>query len=1016
MPICKFYKTPKFLGVVTYRFTSLKLMSKPMMISGLRANRTPVKNFRLNQSFSNGTFACRSISTAPALLAASKNDFKDSVLLPKTKFSIRYAAAEVEQKYRARCTTDIYRWQGDANRGPEFILHDGPPYANGSLHIGHALNKVLKDIINRYKLLRGYRVRYIPGWDCHGLPIELKALAKLKVSNMTPLAIRKVARETALKAIEEQKEDLKKWGIMADWNDIYRTLDSEYVASQLEVFKEFLKKGYVYRQYRPSHWSPSSQTALAESELEYNDKHVSTSAYVKMLINSWGELDADSNTPTYALIWTTTPWTLTSNQAIAVHPEIHYSLLRSHQHKCNYLMASSLVPQLSAELGPLELIQGFSGSTLKGTTYLQPITGAVKPFILADFVTETTGTGLVHSAPGHGMTDYLACHPLGIEITSQVDSYGKFTEEAEPRLQGKDVLKDGTSEVLAIIAEKGLLVSQAPYTHSYPYDWRTKKPIIQRATAQWFVNLSQVTQDALQALGSVATIPASGRNRLSKFLLSRSEWCISRQRSWGVPIPVFYHPESGEPLLDDEVISHVIDIIKAEGPDAWWTKPTASLLPAKYATSGTEYQKGTDTMDVWFDSGSSWSLIQKRFPRDDFVADVYLEGSDQHRGWFQSSLLTAMGACSKLPYRTLITHGFLMDQAGAKMSKSLGNVIPPNALINGGKETKPMGADGMRFWVASSDYTQDIHVGPKALASTLGGLAKIRNSTRFMLANLFDFHESKLLPYDQLHGIDKLVLHELNLLTAAITDAFDCFTFSRAVHDLFRFSSATLSAFYFDICKDRLYLMRADSSSRRSAQTVLFHVLNSYIRFIAPVGCHMAEEIFDHAKFLFTFPPDSVFKMGWPEQVEEWNAPLLLQEWSIVHQLRSAVNSLIALAREQGVVKSSLETKVLIHVPSSDDSTISHILSQIEASNQELTTALLTSQLSFGADPVNEASPFYKSVELLYNAPGGPVHKLTVGIELTRSNAHKCPRCWMWVSPSPDSLCCRCKPIVDSFN
>ncbi|KAI0232253.1 isoleucine-tRNA ligase [Massospora cicadina] len=963
----------------------------------------PVPNRSLPKQRSPG-YNVRGVSTARSDLGVGRNSYKDTILLPQTNFSIRYAAAEVEKKYRARCTTEIYRWQGETNQGPEFIIHDGPPYANGSLHIGHAFNKVLKDIINRYRLLRGYRIRYIPGWDCHGLPIELKALAKLKATNLSPLDIRRVARETAIKAIGEQMADLKRWGIMADWDDFYRTLDPPYIISQLEVFRELHREGYVYRQYRPCHWSPSSQTALAESELEYNANHVSTAAYVKVRIKAWGQATNVTEVPTYALVWTTTPWTLTANQAIAVHPELEYGLF--HSDNCNYLMASSLEPRLSAQLklsgppGALERLQTLLGAQLRGTTYLQPITDEIKPFILASFVTETAGTGLVHAAPGHGMLDYLACQPLGIEPISKVDRYGKFMAEAGPRLQGKDVLKEGTQEVLAMLAEKGLLASQAPYVHAYPYDWRTKKPIIQRTTAQWFVSLAQATEDALRALDAVTTIPPSGRNRLTKFLQSRSEWCISRQRCWGSPSPCFTTPT--QPLLEDEVIRHVIQVIQAEGPDAWWGLPVEALLPAKYAQRGVAYVKGTDTMDVWFDSGTSWTLIERRFPRAAYVADVYLEGSDQHRGWFQSSLLTAIGTVKKLPFRTLITHGFITDAGGAKMSKSVGNVIAPDTLIDGGKNTKPMGADGLRFWVAASDYTQDVSVGPGTL---------MRNSVRFMLANLFDFHESKVCPYHQLHAIDRLTLHELNQLTVAITDAFDAYAFNHAVLELFRFASH-LSSFYFDVTKDRLYLMRADSPSRRSAQTVLFHLLGHYLRFVAPVGCHMAEEMFDHAKFLFASPPDSVFKLGWPQPAKGWEALTDFREWEVVHQLRATLHALISAARDQ---RSPAAWRRLPGFTSPlRRSPLPQILLKLEA-NRELTSALLVSGLTLSSEPIDASSPHHRSVDLVYTSPGGTTHKQPATVSIAKSMHYKCPRCWMWVAATDEALCARCRDLVNSL-
>ena len=650
--------------------------------------------------------------------------YKDTVNLPKTSFDMRANAIKREpelQQFWAE--NQIYERLSQNNPGELFILHDGPPYANGSLHIGHALNKILKDIINRFQLLQGRKVRYVPGWDCHGLPIELKVLQGMKQAErqqLTPLELRHKARDFALIEVEEQRQGFKRYGIWGDWEHPYLTMKPEYEAAQIGVFGQMVLKGYIYRGLKPVHWSPSSKTALAEAELEYPEGHTSRSIYaafpmitlaadVQVLEPYLSELSV--------AIWTTTPWTIPANLAVSVNPDLTYAVVEVGEEIKNQkylLVAADLVQRLSATLGTnLTVLTSVTGKALEHSTYRHPLYNRESPIVIGgDYVTTESGTGLVHTAPGHGQEDYLVGQRYNLPLLAPVDADGNFTEEAG-QFAGLNVLGDGNQAVIQAMTEAGSLLKEEPYVHKYPYDWRTKKPTIYRATEQWFASVEGFREEALKAIASVNWIPAQGENRITAMVSERSDWCISRQRSWGVPIPVFYDEATGEPLLSEETIAHVQAIVAQKGSDAWWELPVEELLPAQYRNNDRSYRKGTDTMDVWFDSGSSWAAVLKQRSQLRYPADLYLEGSDQHRGWFQSSLLTSVATNGLAPYKTVLTHGFTLDEQGRKMSKSLGNVIDPGVVIEGGKNQKdepPYGADVLRLWVSSVDYSSDVTI------------------------------------------------------------------------------------------------------------------------------------------------------------------------------------------------------------------------------------------------------------------------------------------------------------------
>uniref|UniRef100_A0A2P2LMZ0 isoleucine--tRNA ligase n=1 Tax=Rhizophora mucronata TaxID=61149 RepID=A0A2P2LMZ0_RHIMU len=698
--------------------------------------------------------------------------YKHTVDLPKTSFGMRANALVREPEIQKLWEDNqVFRRVVDRNDGGSFVLHDGPPYANGDLHMGHALNKILKDIINRYKILQNYKVHYVPGWDCHGLPIELKVLQSLDQDtrkDLTPSKLRTKTAKFAKATVKTQMASFKRYGVWADWDNPYLTLDPEYEAAQIEVFGQMVLKGYIYRGRKPVHWSPSSRTALAEAELEYPEGHVSRSIYAIFKLTSMpascgGFLD-EFFPHLYLAIWTTTPWTIPANAAVAVNANLQYAVIKvqymedasissgnkkwklgnvlKERKKTCLIVASDLVPALEAKWGvKLVIKKTMLGSDLENCRYVHPIDNRECPVVIGgDYITTESGTGLVHTAPGHGLEDYGTGLKYGLPILSPVDDDGKFTEEAA-HFSGLDVLGDGNAAVVKYLDEQMAIIIEESYEHKYPYDWRTKKPTIFRATEQWFASVEGFRQAAMDAISHVKWIPTQAENRISAMTSSRSDWCISRQRTWGVPIPVFYHVKSKEPLMNEETIDHIKSIIAQKGSDSWWYMTLEDLLPERYHAKASEYEKGTDTMDVWFDSGSSWAAVLGGLS---FPADLYLEGTDQHRGWFQSSLLTSIATRGQAPYSSVITHGFVLDEKGSKMSKSLGNVVDPRSVIGekNSKEAPGYGADVLRLWVSSVDYTGDVMIGPQVLRQMADMYRKLRGTLRYLLSNLHDWRVS----------------------------------------------------------------------------------------------------------------------------------------------------------------------------------------------------------------------------------------------------------------------------------
>ncbi|KAM6492390.1 tRNA synthetases class I (I, L, M and V) domain containing protein [Amanita muscaria] len=992
--------------------------------------------------------------------------FSKTLLLPKTSFPLWSEPSKSEALFQKRTGERLYRWQWDKATGPMFVLHDGPPYANGSLHMGHALNKILKDIINRFHVLLGHRVHYIPGWDCHGLPIENKALQELgKASHTVPArTIREAAKATAIREISSQKAQFQHFGIMADWNEdsTYRTLDHKYEMRQLSIFQKMVEKGLIYRHHRPVHYSPSSRSALAEAELVYKDDHVSHSVYVtfdvartehiknprlRELVNTMSNMKL--------LVWTTTPWTLTANMAIAVHPELSYALVRA---RCKsgdkvgetLIIASERIEALSEIIGLVEVLASFPGAELVDITY-KPLFAAqggstkLMSIILSSHVTADSGTGLVHCAPAHGAEDYQVFRTLDLlktpeDLVCHIDSEGKFHKDVvsvvgddlSRLLLRQEVLGNGGKVIVNILKEMGCLVKVKRIKHRYPYDWKTDQPIIVTATSQWFANLDNIKNNALKALVDVSFFPPVSRNRLESFIRSRSEWCISRQRVWGVPIPALYRIATDEAVLNTETLTHILAVLDKKGVQHWWDGPVEDfILPSMLEPSRPAseiWRKGTDTMDVWFDSGTSWSMLPALGVGKDtatsrsFHADVCLEGSDQHRGWFQSQLLTAIGtdasdAVSSSPYGTLITHGMVLDQEGKKMSKSLGNVISPLTIVFGGDDKKKdpaYGADVLRLWAATSEFWRDMSIGSTVLAQTAESLRKIRNSARFLLGNVGDasaLAKMERVPKSQLGLIERYMMHELYKLEQTALEGYHSYNFPKVMAALTNFANITLSSFYFDITKDCLYATDFHNFERRSVITVFEQILSTMTSVMAPVLPHLAEEIHEHWKS----DGRSIFMDKWEPLSPLWEDPEAASAMSEYFRLRNTALALLEKARSQKLLRSSLEAEIDVVIPT-------HAQKHLVLTGQEqlLKTLFIVSDVTIGsALPSDDAIhpwTFSQKLPIESRTQREASHTETlrdeVLLRIRPAIRHKCPRCWTYSRIENGSLCRRCSDVV----
>ncbi|BEV35627.1 isoleucine--tRNA ligase [Synechococcus sp. M16CYN] len=952
--------------------------------------------------------------------------YKTTLNLLETNFGMRANAVTREpelQNFWAEHGIDFKL--GSQNQGPTFTLHDGPPYANGSLHMGHVLNKVLKDIINKYQVLKGRRVRFVPGWDCHGLPIELKVLQSMnreQRQSLTPIELRKKAASYACEQVRVQMRGFQRWGIWADWEHPYLSIQKGYEAAQIRVFSTMALKGHIYRDLKPVHWSPSSRTALAEAELEYPDGHISPSVYaafsaVELPFALREILEAESihlpNTVEElgrrlkVAIWTTTPWTLVANLAVSVNKRFNY-VFADNNAGCLLIIAADLVGSLSKILGqPLTAKATIKGDQLAGLRYRHPLLDRTSPIVIGgDYITTEAGTGLVHTAPGHGIDDFYTGQKHGLPVLCPVDEAGTLTGEAGP-FAGLNVLKDANSVIIDALQNTGALLKHEPYTHRYPYDWRTKEPTIFRATEQWFASVDGFRDQALAALDEVEWIPISGRNRIESMIKERNDWCISRQRTWGVPIPVFYNRNNGDVLLNAETLGHVEALIAEHGADVWWEKDEAELLPATFADQANQWRKGLDTMDVWFDSGSSWAAVASQRTNLNYPADLYLEGSDQHRGWFQSSLLTSVAINGQAPYQRVLTHGFALDEKGQKMSKSLGNVVDPMVVIAGGKNQKqepPYGADVLRLWVSSVDYSADVSIGASILNQLADVYRKVRNTSRYLLGNLHSFDPSRdAVPINELPLLDRWMLQRASEVIDAAAAAFDNFEFYRFFQLLQNFCVSDLSGFYLDIAKDRLYVSAPADRRRRSCQTVIALMVERLAGMIAPVLCHMAEDIWQNLPY--SVPETSVFQRGWPSVPAEWRDGSLSAPVRQLRRLRTGVNRVLEGCRNRQELGASLEAAVRLEAESVELKAALHWLNEHgDAEVDGLRDWLLVSQVQIGGEPWAEVLDSQNDEQVL--------------IEVAQARGNKCSRCWHYEADvgqhalHPD-LCGRCVGILE---
>ncbi|EGQ2774253.1 isoleucine--tRNA ligase [Staphylococcus pseudintermedius] len=913
-------------------------------------------------------------------------EYKDTLLMPKTKFPMRGGLPtkepQIQQEWKEK---DLYRKMLEKNEGqPSFILHDGPPYANGNLHMGHALNKILKDFINRYKTMQGFYTPYVPGWDTHGLPIE-QALTKkgVKRKEMTTAEFRDKCQAFAMEQIDIQKKDFLRLGVNGDFDNPYITLKPEYEAAQIRLFGEMADKGLIYKGKKPVYWSPSSESSLAEAEIEYHDKR-SASIYVAFDVKDSKGIVADD---AKFIIWTTTPWTLPSNVAITVHPELTY--VQMNVDGTRYIIAEALVDAVAEQLGwDKEAVvreKDFKGSELEYIEAQHPFIDRISLIINGEHVTTDAGTGCVHTAPGHGEDDFIVGQKYGLEVISPLDDKGVFTAEGGP-FEGMFYDK-ANQAVTELLTEKGALLKLDFITHSYPHDWRTKKPVIFRATPQWFASISKVRQDILDAIEDTKFKVDWGKTRIYNMIRDRGEWVISRQRVWGVPLPVFY-AENGDIIMTKETVYHVADLFEQHGSNIWFERDAKDLLPEGFTHPGSpngEFTKEQDIMDVWFDSGSSHRGVLETRPESSFPADMYLEGSDQYRGWFNSSITTSVATRGRSPYKMLLSHGFVMDGEGKKMSKSLGNVIVPDTIV------KQKGADIARLWVSSVDYLADVRISDEILNQVADVYRKIRNTLRFLLGNINDYNPAtdRIAEADLLE-VDRYILNRLREFTAGTLDHYESFDYLNIYQEVQNFINVELSNFYLDYGKDILYIEEKNAHKRRSMQTVLFEILVNMTKLLAPIIPHTAEEVWSHIEQV---DEESVHLTNMPAKEEVDQA--LLDKWNTFMALRDDVNRALEVARNEKVIGKSLEAKVKIGNSPSFDT-----LAFLEGFN-DLHQLFIVSQ-----------------VELVEDTKGEAYQHGT--IEIAKADGEKCARCWNYSESlgsvgELDDLCPRCQEVVKTL-
>lgn len=902
-------------------------------------------------------------------------DYRDTVNLPKTKFSMK---ANLSQKEPLLLDlwkkTDIYKKLVRKNKGKKkFILHDGPPYANGHIHLGTALNKILKDIIVKYKFMSGFDSPYVPGWDCHGLPIEyqlMKDLGKNK-STIDKIEFRKKAVEYAMKFVGIQREEFVRLGCIGDWENPYLTLKNEYESAIIGVFRKLLKNGYIYRQLKPVYWCASCETALADAEVEYAD-HTSPSIFVKFPVISLPT--PHFPLPAFVLIWTTTPWTLPANVAIAFQPNIDYVIMEIPSGE-KYIFAEARLEYLKKvlKISDCKIISKIKGSQIEGIKCKNPVVERESVGILADFVSLEEGTGVVHIAPGHGTEDYIVGLKYKLPIISPVDGRGRFTEDVEA-FKGQNVFA-ANEGIIKFLEDKKLLLAQAGISHSYPHCWRCKRPIIFRATKQWFLSVEKenLRQKLLESINHVQWVPQYGQNRMKGMLDARPDWCLSRQRYWGTPLPVIYCADCDEPVTDDGVIEKIEKIIYRDGSNKYLEMSFGEILPKGIKCekcSGKNFKKSEDILDVWFDSGVSSFAVLKQDESLSFPADLYLEGSDQHRGWFQTSLIPAVALENTAPYKTVVTHGFVVDGEGRKMSKSLGNVIVPQDIM------KKYGAEILRLWVASANYQEDIRLSQEILDHLIDAYRKMRNTFRFILANISDFSAADRVPYEKLPDIDKWMLLKLQRLIAETRSGYDNYEFHRVFRQVYNFCVVELSSFYFDILKDRLYTFNKKSKERLAAQTVIEEIFLKLLPVVAPIISFTTEEALAEYKTEDGRGKmeDSVLLMDMPDADKKFLNEEIEKKFEKIIKIRDFVLKILESLRKQGTIGNSLEAKVVLYTADGE------IKKFLKDNIQNLLYTFLVSQVEIADNPAGGTKDEGENIEA----------------KVLHAAGKKCVRCWMW--------------------
>ena len=925
-------------------------------------------------------------------MSEEKKDYSSTLNLPKTDFPMRGNLPTKEpETLKAVFENGLYEKILKKNEGHKhFVLHDGPPYANGEIHAGHALNKILKDTIVRYKAMKGFYAPFVPGYDTHGMPTEKKAIEKLGLdrSKIPVTKFRDTCREFTTNYKDIQTEGFKRLGVLGDWAHPYITYDHATEARQIGVFGDMYKKGYIYKGLKPVYWCTDCETALAEAEIEYKDV-TGESIYVKFPVeDSKGLFDKKD---TYMVIWTTTPWTLPGNMGITIGSDYEYSMVKLKENKENaklerLIIATELVEKVMklAEIEDYKTVQTFKGSELEGVLCKHPFLDRMSRVVLGSEttvnVTLDEGTGAVHTAPAYGKEDYLQGLKDKLGMVVAVDDKGKQTAEAG-EFAGQFYAKSNKT-ITAWLDENGYLLKAVKIEHSYPHCWRCKKPIIFRATPQWFASVDGFRDDVLKAIKTVTWHPDWGEDRMSEMIKGRNDWCISRQRTWGVPLPIFYCKDCGEPYVTEESIKKIQDVVRTEGTNAWWAKEAKDLVPegAKCPKCGcTEFKKETDIMDVWFDSGSTHQsvLVERGL---DYPADLYLEGNDQYRGWFQSSLLTSVAVNGIAPYKEVLCCGFVVDGQGRKMSKSLGNGVSPIDVSN------KFGADILRLWALSSDYSMDVNLSDDILKGISDVYRKIRNTARYILGNTYDYDPEKPVAYEDLQEIDKWALTRLNKLIKDCTNDYDTYSFGNCYHDVNQFCVVDMSSFYLDIIKDRLYTEKADSVARRAAQTTMYYILDALVKILTPMISFTAEEIWSAMNHTEKENVESPMLADYPVSNDEWDNKEIAEKWEKIIKVKNIVAKDLELARAEKTIGNSLDAKVTIYAEGEEYKFLKE--------NEELIKLVL----------------IVSGLEIQEN---NRKQEEKLGVKVEHATGEKCERCWMYNDHIEDGLCPRCKEVLE---